>query len=55
MKKVLEDGTLGISMDDRFPAPPGMHLDLDCDGSDNDASRQGQARAEKEAEEYYFD
>lgn len=37
MDKVLADGTLGISEDDRFIAPAGMHLNLDCDGSDNDA------------------
>lgn len=37
MQKVMADGTLGISADDRFIAPPGVHFDLDCDGSDNDA------------------
>lgn len=56
MKKVIEDGTLGISPDDRFTAPPGMHLNLDCDGSDSDAARMtSQDTAEKEAEEYFFD
>lgn len=50
MKKVLADGTLGISESDRFVAPPGMTLDLDCDGSDKDA----QVTAE-EMESYYFD
>ena len=39
MQKVLEDGALGVSEDDRFIAPAGMNLNLDCDGSDNDASR----------------
>ncbi len=39
MKKVMEDGTLGVSEADRFIAPAGMNLNLDCDGSDNDASR----------------
>ena len=38
MQKVLNDGTLGISEDDRFIAPAGMKLNLDCDGSDADAS-----------------
>jgi len=38
MKKVLKDGTLGISESDRFIAPAGMHLNLNCDGSDNDAA-----------------
>ena len=50
MKKVLADKTLDISETDRFIAPPGMHLNLNCDGSDNDASS-----GVKEAEEYYFD
>ena len=50
MKKVLADGTLGISEDDRFVAPAGMHLNLDCDGSDNDARRSGQM-----PEDYFFE
>ena len=50
MKKVLADKTLDISESDRFIAPPGMHLNLNCDGSDNDASS-----SVREAEEYYFD
>ena len=37
MKKIVEDGTLGISEADRFEAPVGVHLNLDCDGSDADA------------------
>ena len=37
MNKVLKDGTLGISEQDKFIAPVGMTLDLDCDGSDADA------------------
>lgn len=41
MQKVLKDGTLGISENDRFIAPSGIRLNLDCDGSDNDASRTG--------------
>ena len=51
MKKVIEDGTLGISETDRFVSPPGMHLNLDCDGSDNDATRTG----EEESEDYFFE
>ncbi|MBO8465766.1 MAG: transglycosylase domain-containing protein [Bacteroidetes bacterium] len=38
MNKILEDGTLPISEHDRFIAPAGMVLDLDCDGSDADAA-----------------
>ena len=37
MNKVLKDGTLGISEQDKFIAPVGMTLNLDCDGSDADA------------------
>ena len=51
MTKVLKDGTLGVSADDRFVAPPGMHLNLDCDGSDNDAV----STPSEESESYYFD
>ena len=50
MKKVLADGTLGISESDRFVAPPGMTLDLSCSGGDEDAS--GSVRSEAD---YYFD
>ena len=37
MNKVLKDGTLGITGDEKFIAPAGMELNLDCDGSDADA------------------
>jgi hypothetical protein len=37
MQKVLADGTLGVHETDRFIAPPGVTLNLDCDGSDADA------------------
>lgn len=50
MQKVVKDGTLGISETDRFLAPPGMHLDLNCDGSDGDA-----AAGNDRNEEYYFE
>lgn len=36
MKKVLADGTLGVSEMDRFVAPAGMTLNLACDGGDAD-------------------
>jgi hypothetical protein len=38
MQKVIQDGTLGITHDDKFLAPPGLVLNLDCDGSDADAT-----------------
>ncbi len=50
MQKVVRDGTLGISEADRFIAPAGMHLNLDCDGSDNDASDAG-----ADTENYFFE
>lgn len=49
MKKVLADGTLGISESDKFIAPPGMSVNLNCNGGDDDTVK-------KEAEEdYYFE
>ena len=50
MKKVLEDGTLGVYETDRFMAPPGVNLNLDCDGSDADAVMKAE-----EDESYFFE
>ena len=50
MQKVMKDGTLGVYETDRFIAPPGIALNLNCDGSDADAA----VRAE-ESEEYFFE
>lgn len=50
MKKVLADGTLGISESDRFVAPAGMSVNLNCSGGDEDAG----GKEQKEAD-YYFD
>ena len=50
MKKVLKDGTLGISETDRFIAPAGMNIDLSCSGGDEDADRKASSEAD-----YYFD
>lgn len=50
MKKVLADGTLGISEADRFVAPAGMSVNLNCSGGDEDAG----GKEQKEAD-YYFD
>ena len=50
MKKVVQDGTLGVYETDRFIAPPGITLNLDCDGSDADAA----VKAEDE-ESYFFE
>lgn len=37
MKKMLKDGSLGISEYDRFSPVPGVDLNLDCTGGDDDA------------------
>ena len=50
MQKVLADGTLGVYETDRFIAPPGVNLNLDCDGSDADA----QVKAEED-DSYFFE
>ncbi len=50
MKKVLADGTLGVYETDRFVAPPGITLNLDCDGSDADA-----AVAAEDETDYFFE
>ncbi len=50
MKKVLKDGTLGVSATDRFICPAGMELSLDCSGGDDDAVAQQQ-----NSEDYYFE
>ena len=49
MQKVLQDGTLGVTSMDNFIAPPGVHFDTDCDGSDNDT-----ASGETEEENSFF-
>ena len=36
MKKVVDDGTLGITKYDKFQAPQGFKANLNCDGSDDD-------------------
>lgn len=36
MKKVLEDGTLGVTKEDKFTIPNGFDIVLDCDGTDSD-------------------
>ena len=50
MKKVLKDGTLGISEADRFTAPAGMTMDLSCSGGEEDT----EASVASETD-YYFD
>ena len=50
MKKVLADGTLGISQNDRFIAPAGVVDGLGCTGSDDEVSEQ-----QNQIEDYYFE
>ena len=50
MKKVLADGTLGISEMDRFMAPAGMTLDLSCSGGEDDTLAR-----QKDDTQYYFE
>lgn len=38
MQKVMADSTLNITPEDTFLSPPGLVLNLNCDGSDLDAS-----------------
>lgn len=40
MQKVLEDGTLGVTSNDKFITPAGVHFNTDCDGSDTDAETE---------------
>jgi penicillin-binding protein 1A len=49
MQKVLADGTLGVSENDRF-VPSGVKLELNCDGSDADAMQTA-----RDDESLYFD
>lgn len=50
MKKVLADGTLGVSELDKFVAPAGMTLDLGCSGGDMDT---GSGESQNLVKEYF--
>jgi len=52
MRKVIADGTLGVSESDRFIAPAGVTLNLNCTGGNEDASS---AEVRQKAEDYYFE
>ena len=52
MQKVVKDGTLGVTEDDRF-IPTGVKLDLDCSGDDGDIGAAAEAILEEE--ESFFD
>ncbi len=51
MKKVLKDGTLGISADDKFVAPAGYSFDLSC----TDTEQKTGETVEMEQTEQFFD
>ena len=50
MKKVLADGTLGVTANDRFIAPAGVVDGLGCTGSDDEVSEE-----QSKIEDYYFE
>ncbi|MBR5660015.1 MAG: transglycosylase domain-containing protein [Bacteroidales bacterium] len=50
MKKVLADGTLGVTANDKFVAPAGVVDGLGCTGSDDEVSEQ-----QSQIEDYYFE
>ncbi len=50
MKKVLADGTLGVTANDRFIAPAGVVDGLGCTGSDDEVSAE-----QSKIEDYYFE
>ena len=51
MRKVMADGTLGVTENDRFIAPAGGGASLDCSSASRDAGEDGS----KTQEEYYFE
>jgi penicillin-binding protein 1A len=60
MKKVLADGTLGIYSSDKFVAPPGMSLNLDCGvggpvTSSSTTEENGATQEQDNGEDYYFE
>ena len=50
MKKVLADGTLGVTANDRFIAPAGVVDGLGCTGSDDEVTAE-----QSKIEDYYFE
>ena len=59
MQKCRADKSLGLDPEETFIAPPGISLDLNCDGSDLDAAgtvteEEGEV-AEEESQDYFFD
>jgi hypothetical protein len=50
MQKCRKDASLKIDENEPFMAPPGISLNLDCDGSDADA----EVKAE-ESTDYFFE
>ena len=52
MQKCLKDGSLGLSETDRFIAPAGETLNLECTGSETEDAEDTPAKTQQE---YYFD
>ena len=59
MQKCRADKSLGLDPEETFIAPPGISLDLNCDGSDLDAAgtviEEEGVVAEEESQDYFFD
>ena len=51
MTKCLKDGTVGISENDRFTAPPGVSINLGCTGGETEDATE----TTETQEDYYFD
>jgi penicillin-binding protein 1A len=57
MQKCRSDKSLGMDPEEKFMAPPGITLDLNCDGSDADAAAKAaeEGYVEEESQDYFFD
>ena len=57
MQKCRSDKSLGLDPEEKFMAPPGITLDLNCDGSDADAAAKAaeEGYVEEESQDYFFD
>ncbi len=51
MKKCLKDGTVGISENDSFTAPPGVSINLGCTGGETEDATE----TTETQEDYYFE
>ncbi|MCF0175134.1 MAG: transglycosylase domain-containing protein [Bacteroidales bacterium] len=54
MSKVIKDGTLGISEEDKFPVVAGAKFNLDCSGGDGDISDSAISTSEGGDDGFFF-